>query len=79
VDYIKIDGSFIRSLLISPDSRVIVRAIADIAAGFGKQAIAEFVDQEALIPILKSYGITYGQGFHLGRPTPLKTTFNGKS
>jgi EAL domain-containing protein (putative c-di-GMP-specific phosphodiesterase class I) len=79
VDYIKIDGSFIRSLLVSPDSRVIVRAIADIAAGFGKQAIAEFVDQEALIPILKSYGITYGQGFHLGRPTPLKTTFNGKS
>ncbi len=79
VDYIKIDGSFIRSLLISPDSRVIVRAIADIAAGFGKQAIAEFVDQEALIPILKSYGITYGQGFHLGRPTPLKTTFNSKS
>lgn len=78
VDYIKIDGSFIRSLLISPDSRVIVRAIADIAAGFGKQAIAEFVDQEALLPILKSYGITYGQGFHLGRPTPLKTTFNNK-
>ncbi|HDZ48357.1 hypothetical protein LCGC14_0035010 [marine sediment metagenome] len=78
VDYIKIDGSFIRSLLISPDSRVIVRAIADIAAGFGKQAIAEFVDQEAILPILKSYGITYGQGFHLGRPTPLKTTFNNK-
>ncbi|MCH4811158.1 bifunctional diguanylate cyclase/phosphodiesterase [Vreelandella neptunia] len=68
VDYIKIDGSFIRSLLISPDSRVIVRAIADIAKGFGKQTIAEFVDQEALLPILKSYGITYGQGFHLGRP-----------
>lgn len=68
VDYIKIDGSFIRSLLISPDSRVIVRAIADIAAGFGKQTIAEFVEQEELMPILKSYGITYGQGFHLGRP-----------
>lgn len=68
VDYIKIDGSFIRSLLISPDSRVIVRAIADIAAGFGKQTIAEFVEQEDLLPILKSYGITYGQGFHLGKP-----------
>ncbi|HSH58008.1 MAG TPA: EAL domain-containing protein [Halomonas sp.] len=76
VDYIKIDGSFIRSLLISPESRVIVQAIADIAAGFGKQAIAEFVDQEALLPILKSYGISYGQGFHLGRPSLLRETFN---
>lgn len=75
VDYIKIDGSFIRSLLISPESRVIVQAIADIAAGFGKQAIAEFVDQEALLPILRSYGISYGQGFHLGRPSPLGETF----
>jgi EAL domain-containing protein (putative c-di-GMP-specific phosphodiesterase class I) len=72
VDYIKIDGSFIRSLKISPDSRVIVRAIADIAKGFGKQTIAEFVDQEALLPILKSYGITYGQGFYLGRPESIK-------
>ncbi|GHE21829.1 EAL domain-containing protein [Halomonas urumqiensis] len=71
VDYIKIDGSFIRSLPISADSRVIVRAIADIAAGFGKQAIAEFVEQEALLPILQSYGIAYGQGFHLGRPKPV--------
>ncbi|MGQ7261703.1 EAL domain-containing protein [Vreelandella sp. V005] len=73
VDYIKIDGSFIRSLKISPDSRVIVRAIADIAKGFGKQTIAEFVDQEALLPLLKSYGITYGQGYHLGRPKSIYT------
>lgn len=77
VDYIKIDGSFIRSLIISADSRVIVRAIADIAKGFGKQTIAEFVDQEALIPILKSYGINYGQGFYLGRPASLKNIMKG--
>lgn len=76
VDYIKIDGSFIRSLKISPDSRIIVRAIADIAKGFGKQTIAEFVDQEALLPLLKSYGITYGQGYHLGRPESIYTLIN---
>ncbi|MGM0692722.1 MAG: EAL domain-containing protein [Pseudomonadota bacterium] len=79
VDYIKIDGSFIRSLLISPESRVIVQAIADIATGFGKQAIAEFVDQESLIPMLTSYGISYGQGFHLGRPIPVKEAFGDDS
>ena len=75
VDYIKIDGSFIRNLPVSAESRVIVRAIADIAAGFGKQAIAEFVDQEALIPLLKSYGISYAQGFFLGKPAPMKDIF----
>ncbi|MCG6658477.1 EAL domain-containing protein [Halomonas campisalis] len=75
VDYIKIDGSFIRTLTTSADSRVIVKAMADIAAGFGKQAIAEFVDQKALIPLLESYGIAYGQGFHLGKPIPHSEAF----
>ncbi|WP_338036103.1 EAL domain-containing protein [Halomonas binhaiensis] len=75
VDYIKIDGSFIRSLAVSADSRVIVKAVADIAFGFGKQAIAEYVDHEALIPLLTSYGIEYGQGFHLGQPVPMEEAF----
>ncbi|NDL70746.1 bifunctional diguanylate cyclase/phosphodiesterase [Vreelandella alkaliphila] len=72
VDYIKIDGSFIRSLLIDADSHTLVKAIADIANGFGKQTIAEFVDQEALVPVLLSYGIQYGQGFHLGKPEKIR-------
>ncbi|WP_041717927.1 EAL domain-containing protein [Alkalilimnicola ehrlichii MLHE-1] len=75
VDYIKIDGSFIRSLPHNEDSRIIVRAIADIAAGFGKAAIAEFVDQEVLVPMLRDYGIAYGQGYHLGRPVPVEEAF----
>ncbi|WP_136248353.1 bifunctional diguanylate cyclase/phosphodiesterase [Halomonas borealis] len=75
VDYIKIDGSFIRNLTDSPDSRVIVKAIADLATGFGKQAIAEFVDQEELIPLLCEYDVAYGQGYHLGRPHPLEEVF----
>jgi diguanylate cyclase (GGDEF)-like protein len=68
VDFIKIDGSFIRTLTTSADSRVIVKAMVDIAAGFGKQAIAEFVDEEDKLAMLQAYGITYGQGFHLGKP-----------
>ncbi len=72
VDYIKIDGSFIRNLHESADSRVIVKAIADLAAGFGKQAIAEFIDNDHVIPLLEAYGIAYGQGFFLGRPEPLE-------
>lgn len=76
VDYIKIDGSFIRHLPVDANSRVIVKAIADIATGFGKQAIAEFVDQESLVPILSSYGIAFGQGFHLGKPMPIDKAFD---
>lgn len=72
VDYIKIDGSFIRSLLIDTDSHTLVKAIADISRGFGKQTIAEFVDQEALVPVLLSYGIQYGQGYHLGKPEKIR-------
>ena len=79
VDYIKIDGSFIRNLPVDADSRVIVKAIADIATGFGKQAIAEFVDQEALVPILRSYGISYGQGYHLGKPIKISNAFTFSS
>ncbi|WP_262927231.1 bifunctional diguanylate cyclase/phosphodiesterase [Phytohalomonas tamaricis] len=72
-DYIKIDGSFIQNLLTSHEDRLIVKAIAEIAAGFGKQTIAEFVDQAAILPILREYGITYAQGYYLGRPAPANT------
>ncbi|MGM0982688.1 MAG: EAL domain-containing protein [Pseudomonadota bacterium] len=75
VDFIKIDGSFIKNLTIDPESQLIVRAISDIAKGFGKETIAEFVEQEALVAILKDYGIVYGQGFHLGRPSRIQDIF----
>ncbi|MCP1315565.1 MULTISPECIES: EAL domain-containing protein [unclassified Halomonas] len=78
VDYIKIDGSFIRNLLVNPDSHTIVKAISDIAKGFGKQTIAEFVDQEELLPLLQEHGIHYAQGYHLGRPMPLTLLLDGR-
>lgn len=72
-DYIKIDGSFIRNLKHSSENRLIVKAIADIAAGFGKKTIAEFVDDAELLPLLNDYGIDYAQGYHIGKPAPLST------
>ncbi len=73
-DYIKIDGSFIRNLASSTEDRLIVRAIADIAAGFGKQTVAEFVDNPSILPMLSEYGITFAQGYHLGMPGPVAET-----
>ncbi len=46
VDYVKIDGSFVRTLVDSPDDQVFVRALAEVARGFGKKTVAEFVEDE---------------------------------
>ncbi len=70
-DYIKIDGSFIQKLLTSSEDRLVVKAIANIATGFGKETIAEFVDQAGMLPLLQQYGITFAQGYHIGRPVPV--------
>lgn len=70
-DYIKIDGSFIKKLVESPEDQLIVRAIADIASGFGKQSIAEFVEREETLAILREFGITYAQGYYLSPPAPM--------
>ncbi|GGX98332.1 hypothetical protein GCM10007160_27330 [Litchfieldella qijiaojingensis] len=70
-DFIKIDGSFIRKLLDSPEDQMIVKAIAEIATGFGKKSIAEFVEQEEILAMLHQFGIAYAQGYHLGPPIPI--------
>ncbi|WIX32162.1 EAL domain-containing protein [Salinicola sp. JS01] len=67
-DYIKIDGSFITTLLDSEESRLIVKAIADIARGLGKKTVAEFVDKPSILPFLANYNIDYAQGFYFGKP-----------
>jgi EAL domain-containing protein (putative c-di-GMP-specific phosphodiesterase class I) len=68
-DYLKIDGSFIRTLTISPKDKLVVKALVDVARGMGKRTIAEFVNGEATIDLLKSYGVDYAQGFQVGKPT----------
>ena len=75
VDYLKIDGSFIRQLPDSLDDQIIVEAIAGVARGFGKKLIAEYVETESTLPLLKRYGVHYAQGFLVGRPQPAAVTF----
>jgi diguanylate cyclase (GGDEF)-like protein len=70
VDQIKIDGSFIRSLDSDPRSHDIVRAMHMLAQSFGKETVAEFVETDAIRGIVQEMGLTYGQGFALGKPGP---------
>jgi diguanylate cyclase (GGDEF)-like protein/PAS domain S-box-containing protein len=71
VDYVKIDGSFIRALADSHDDQVFVRALAEVARGFGKLTVAEFVEDERVLALLRTYGVNYAQGYHIGKPSEL--------
>jgi diguanylate cyclase (GGDEF)-like protein/PAS domain S-box-containing protein len=71
VDYLKIDGSFIRDLARNPIDQHLVRAIVNVAHALGKRTIAEFVGDDDALALLREYGVDYAQGFHIGRPVPL--------
>ncbi len=70
VDYIKIDGSFIRKLHENKTDRLFVKAITDVAKGMGIKTIAEFVENEEVMQILREYGVDYAQGYFVGKPAP---------
>lgn len=69
--HLKIDGDFIRSLPSSHTDQLVVRALARIVRGMGRQTIAEFVGDAPTIGMLRAYDVDYAQGFHVGEPAPL--------
>jgi EAL domain-containing protein (putative c-di-GMP-specific phosphodiesterase class I) len=69
--YLKIDGDFIRRLPVSRTDQLVVRALAGVVRGMGRQTIAEFVGDETTMSMLGSYGVDYAQGFEVGRPQPM--------
>lgn len=71
VDYVKIDGSFVLGLAHSATKQAIVKAINDIVRTLGKEAIAEFVEDEAILLKLQELEVPYSQGYYWGRPTTL--------
>ncbi len=70
IDVVKIDGSFIRNLANSPDDQILVKALCDVARGFGKKTTAEFVENAATLSVLEKMQVDYAQGFLIGRPAP---------
>jgi len=68
VDYVKIDGSLIKQIFKSPDDKIFVKALTEIAQAFGKKTVAEYVENEEILDILKEFGIDYAQGFFIGKP-----------
>ncbi|WP_426339255.1 EAL domain-containing protein [Pseudoduganella sp. S-14] len=72
VDYVKIDGSFIKGILHNPTERAMVESINQIAHVMGKQTIAEFVEDDAVLACLRAMGVDFAQGYGVGRPEPLQ-------
>lgn len=72
VDYIKIDGSFVRKIVTDPLAESIVRAVVGIAQVKNCQTIAEYAESDLILTHLQRLGVDYGQGFAIARPVPLE-------
>jgi EAL domain-containing protein (putative c-di-GMP-specific phosphodiesterase class I) len=68
VDYLKIDGSFVREILHDPIDREMVRSINEIGHLTGKQTIAEFAENAEIIQMLRNIGVDFAQGYGVAQP-----------
>jgi len=68
VDFLKIDGSFVKEILHDPIDREMVRSINEIGHLTGKQTIAEFAENVEIIDMLRSLGVDYAQGYGVSQP-----------
>ncbi len=72
VDFVKIDGAFVKNMVTDKFDIATVRSINDIAKAGGKKTVAEFVETVDIVNELKEIGIDYAQGYYYGKPRPLK-------
>jgi len=69
IDYVKIDGVFIRDLTDNADSRLFVKTMLDFIRGFGLKSVAEYVENGEIAKMLMELGVDYLQGYYLGKPS----------
>ncbi|MBQ4875278.1 MAG: EAL domain-containing protein [Rickettsiaceae bacterium H1] len=68
IDFVKIDGSFIKNLIYNKASELFIKSVTEIAHSLGIKTIAECVENQEIANILKSWGTDYLQGFYFGKP-----------
>ena len=73
VDYLKIDGVFVKDIETDPIDLAMVKSINDIGHVMGKQTIAEFVENEAILKKLREIGVDYAQGYGIAKPQPIES------
>ncbi len=78
VDFLKIDGSYVRDLLHNPVDRAMVEAVNQIGHAMGIQTIAEYVEDRAILGALANIGVDLAQGYAIDKPQPLIFVQDGK-
>ena len=71
LDYVKIDGMFVKDIVDSPSDLAVVRSINEIGHFLGKRTVAEYVETEAILEQLREVGVDYAQGYAIEKPTLL--------
>ena len=71
IDYLKIDGEFIKDLPQNKADRLVVKALVDVCRGLEIKTIAEFVQDAETVAILRELGVDYAQGYFIGHPQPV--------
>jgi EAL domain-containing protein (putative c-di-GMP-specific phosphodiesterase class I) len=72
VDFLKIDGMFIKDMVDDPIDLAMVRSINDIGHVMGKKTIAEFVENQEIFDCLVELGVDFAQGYHVGEPRAIE-------
>lgn len=73
VDFLKIDGAFVRHMDENPYDYAVVKSITEIGHFMGKKIIAEFVENEGILKMLREIGVDFAQGYVIAKPQSLKT------
>jgi diguanylate cyclase (GGDEF)-like protein/PAS domain S-box-containing protein len=73
VNYLKIDGSFVRDVSRDDIDKAMVKSIQQVGKAMNLRTIAEWVEDEETLNILRELGIDYVQGYHLGKPEAINT------
>ena len=76
VQYLKIDGVFVKDIVDDPIDLAMVSSIHEVGTVMGKKTVAEFVESLDIIEKLKTVGVDYAQGYALGRPMPIQEILN---
>lgn len=75
VDYLKIDGAFVRDIIHAPVDLAMVKSINEVGHVMGKKTIAEYVENDEICERLRLLGVDFAQGHAVGRPVPIEQYF----
>lgn len=76
VDYLKIDGVFVKDIKTNPSDYAVVKSINEIGHFMGKKTIAEFVEDDEVLEILREIGVDFAQGYGIGKKFPITELLN---